>query len=137
VYSFSRAIYRDLKRLLLPVPARPAAERRLLGSCEAALERLVTDPRYFSHPAESLFEEVRCLFPVRDQLMVFELIDVRIAQAMAFISDTERGGARNLLLCRATTRKGKACRRLPLSGSRYCPSHKHLERQADTAPAVA
>ena len=32
------------------------------------------------------------------------------------------------LCCHATTRKGTCCQRVPLPGSKYCPSHKHLER---------
>ena len=31
------------------------------------------------------------------------------------------------LSCHASTRKGTACQRIPLPGSKYCPSHKHLE----------
>jgi hypothetical protein len=37
--------------------------------------------------------------------------------------------------CRAHTRKGTPCRREPLPGRDYCPSHKHLEEPA-TAPAL-
>ena len=33
--------------------------------------------------------------------------------------------------CHATTRKGTACQRVPLPGSKYCPSHKHLEEEFD------
>ena len=29
--------------------------------------------------------------------------------------------------CHASTRRGTACQRVPLPGSKYCPSHKHLE----------
>jgi hypothetical protein len=31
------------------------------------------------------------------------------------------------LSCHASTRKGTACQRIPLPGSKYCPSHKHLD----------
>ena len=31
------------------------------------------------------------------------------------------------LACHASTRKGTPCQRDPLPGSKYCPSHKHLE----------
>ena len=35
----------------------------------------------------------------------------------------------NPLQCRASTRKGTACQRMPLPHNGYCPSHQHL---ADT-----
>ena len=39
----------------------------------------------------------------------------------------ERGSA-DLLRCRATNRKGKACQRVPVTGSDYCPSHRYIEK---------
>jgi hypothetical protein len=30
------------------------------------------------------------------------------------------------LQCRATTRRGTACQRVPLHSNGYCPSHQHL-----------
>jgi hypothetical protein len=30
------------------------------------------------------------------------------------------------LQCRATTRRGTACQRMPLHHNGYCPSHQHL-----------
>ena len=39
------------------------------------------------------------------------------------------------LSCHASTRKGTPCQRVPLPGSKYCPSHKHLEE--DFVAAVA
>jgi hypothetical protein len=137
LYQFSRAIYRDLSRRVLPSPVHPGRGRRqLLDACERTVERLANDPRYFAQPAQSLFSEVRQLFPLRDQLGVYQVIDVRIGQALDFLADeVHRGGAANLLRCRATTRKGRPCQRLPLRGSRYCPSHKPLEHRSGTAAA--
>jgi hypothetical protein len=37
----------------------------------------------------------------------------------------------NPLQCRATTRKGTPCQRMPLPHSRYCPSHQHLTETED------
>ena len=34
--------------------------------------------------------------------------------------------AGNRLECRATTRKGTPCQRMPLPHNGYCPSHQHL-----------
>jgi hypothetical protein len=35
--------------------------------------------------------------------------------------------------CRACTRRGSPCRREPLPGRDYCPSHKHLEEPVEPA----
>ena len=35
------------------------------------------------------------------------------------------------LCCHATTRKGTSCQRVPLPGSKYCPSHKHLDEDLE------
>ena len=34
------------------------------------------------------------------------------------------------LCCHASTRKGTPCQRVPLPGSKYCPSHKHLDEDS-------
>jgi hypothetical protein len=127
MYQFSRAIYRELKPHALSDPSgRARVERTLLTACESTLERLAKDRRYFARPAESLFAEVRGLFPPREQLTAFRIIDARIGDALEYLrAEAEReGDGENLLRCRATTRKGKACRRVPLANSRYCPSHQ-------------
>ncbi len=138
-YRFSRAIYRDLKPSVLSDPAHPGlVERRVLAACERTLERLAKDPRYFARPSRSLFADVRCHFAPQDQLAVYEAIDEHIGAALDFLrEEAERGsGTANLLRCRATTRKGKACQRMPLPLSRYCPSHRHLQPADDTAAAA-
>ena len=49
----------------------------------------------------------------------------------------------NRLECRATTRKGKPCQRMPLPHNGYCPSHQHLaaemeaEAEAETEAVAA
>jgi hypothetical protein len=35
------------------------------------------------------------------------------------------------LQCRATTRKGTPCQRMPLPHNGYCPSHQHLAETED------
>jgi hypothetical protein len=35
------------------------------------------------------------------------------------------------------TRRGTPCRRDPLPGKDYCPSHKHLEEPAELMPIAA
>jgi hypothetical protein len=41
------------------------------------------------------------------------------------------------LQCRATTRKGDACQRVPLPHNGYCPSHQHLADTEDRELAAA
>ena len=35
--------------------------------------------------------------------------------------------------CHASTRRGTPCQRVPLPGSKYCPSHKHLDDDYEVA----
>ena len=44
-------------------------------------------------------------------------------------------GNGNPLQCRATTRKGTSCQRMPLPHNGYCPSHQHLAETEDATPA--
>jgi hypothetical protein len=37
--------------------------------------------------------------------------------------------------CHASTRRGTPCARVPLPGSKYCPSHKHLDEEFEVAAA--
>jgi len=130
MYRFSRAIYRDLQPHLLKDQLRPElGQRLLLSACERTIERLARDHRRFARPAASLFSDVRALFPVSMQLMVYDVIEVHMNNALAYLDEeiAERGSA-DLLRCRATNRKGKACQRVPVTGSDYCPSHRYLEK---------
>jgi hypothetical protein len=43
----------------------------------------------------------------------------------------------NPLQCRATTRKGTPCQRMPLPRNGYCPSHQHLVATEDLPAALA
>jgi hypothetical protein len=44
----------------------------------------------------------------------------------------------NPLQCRASTRKGSPCQRMPLPHNGYCPSHQHLaETEELPAPLAA
>ncbi len=115
------------------VPADGSAStnrQRLLEACEAAMRRLAYDRRYFAHPARSLFGEVRMLFPIQEQDRVFRVIDRNINLAIEHLAQLPGDGVGldgQPSECRAHTRKGTPCRRQPLPGRDYCPSHKHLE----------
>ena len=41
------------------------------------------------------------------------------------------------LQCRASTRKGTPCQRMPLPHNGYCPSHQHLAETEEFEAAVA
>lgn len=130
MYRYSRAIYRDLHPHLLENQLRPElGQRLLLSACERTVERLARDHRRFPRPAAALFADVRALFPVSRQLMVYDIIEAHMNAALEYLDQeiAERGSA-DLLRCRATNRKGKACQRVPVTGSDYCPSHRYLEK---------
>ena len=132
MYQFSRSMYRELAEFVVADPRRGAtgARARLLGSCEAAVERLASDRHYFARPARTLFNDVRILFPLSKQLHAYQVIERHMRLAADYVDLQEREGhslTGEPLACHATTRRGTACQREPLPGSRYCPSHKHLD----------
>jgi hypothetical protein len=138
MYRFSRAIFLEIKDQVDPHPDTVTvaeAKRRVLQSCEATVERLARDPRYFAKPSQSLFHEIRHLFPISQQARVYGVIDTYLQQATVHIrEELERSGDGIASRCRATTRKGKPCQRTPLPDREYCPSHQHLEERPSSLP---
>ena len=135
MYQFSRAIYRALYAELDQGPKTAADRARVLSACEAAMERLATDRHYFARPARTLFNDVRCFFPLSSQRRVLGIIERHMALATHYVDEHARAGVTldgSPLSCHATTRKGTNCQRVPLPGSQYCPSHKHLSEGFDT-----
>jgi hypothetical protein len=140
MYQFSRGIYRELAgEVSGDRPARRAGSRtRLLQACEAAVERVASDRHYFARPARTLFRDVRCLFPMSSQLRVYEVIERHMTLACEYVDRAAEAGVRldgSPLSCHATTRRGTACQRIPLPGSQYCPSHKHLDEDFQVVAA--
>ena len=134
MYQFSRSIYRELVDDLATERLARSCERRaqLLGSCERVVERLATDRHYFARPARTLFHDVRSLFPMDRQLRVYHVIERHMSLAVDYVERHAQAGVTfdgSPLCCHATTRKGSACQRVPLLGSQYCPSHKHLDEE--------
>jgi hypothetical protein len=131
MYQFSRSLYRELAPLVSEDRWGAATHRRsVLQSCEAAFERLGNDRHYFAQPTRKLFNDVRVHFPMKHQRQVYDLIDRFMAIATMYVDLRERDGVSVdgvQLSCHASTRKGTACQRIPLPGSKYCPSHKHLD----------
>jgi hypothetical protein len=132
MFQFSRAVYRELSPLV-EIESHGCdrdPRREILNSCEQAFNRLATDRHYFARPTRSLFNEVRAHFPMTRQMEVYRVIDRYISVASEYVIQREREGLGidgRPLCCHASTRKGTACQRVPLPGSKYCPSHKHLE----------
>jgi enamine deaminase RidA (YjgF/YER057c/UK114 family) len=142
MYQFSRSIYRDLvPRIDTSEGAERtfAAQRQVLEACEATIERLVSDRRYFARPAKTLFSEVREHFALAEQVRVYMVIERHVDRIEEFLDSlpadvTLDGQQRN---CLASTRKGTPCQREPLPGMDYCPSHKHLEETFEVAEVAA
>ena len=134
MYQFSRGIYRELAPEIVEDHACgwPANHERVLRACEAAVERLATDRHYFARPARTLFHDIRAYFPMSMQPRVLRVIERYLACADAFLLSQPQNGFDlygNPRRCRASTRKGRPCQRMPLPHNGYCPSHQHL---ADT-----
>ena len=132
MYQFSRAIYRELAGEVMSGPVASVCERRqrLLRDCETTMERLATDRHYFARPVRTLFNDIRSLFPMSAQLHVYGVIERHVLLAAEYVDTQAREGVTfdgSPLCCHATTRKGTSCQRVPLPGSKYCPSHKHLD----------
>lgn len=138
MYRFSRSIYRELAPQVVEDPRDPtgcANRQRVLDSCEAAIRRLAYDRRYFARPARSLFTEVRVHFLMGDQLRAWTVIERSVSLALTFLEQMPEGLSLDgqPRQCHAHTRKGTPCRRDPLPGRDYCPSHKHLEETFEIA----
>ena len=130
MYQFSRAVYRELSPMVVEDHMSVEARRDLLDACERAFTRLASDRHYFARPARSLFNDIRIHFPMTRQMRVYRVVDRYMSVASEYVARREQEGLTidgNPLCCHASTRKGTACQRVPLPGSKYCPSHKHLE----------
>jgi hypothetical protein len=105
----------------------------VLDACESALERLATDRHYFAKPARTLFCDIRTYFPMSAQQRVLRAVEHYIDLAQRYLIENPLAAHATFTdeppTCRATTRKGSTCQRMPLPHNGYCPSHQHL---ADT-----
>ena len=132
MYQVSRAIYRRLAPRVVEGPGDPGGHRsrqHLLQACEAVITRMARERDYIAHPARTLFAEIRGSFSIRDQLLVYSVVERHVALADEYLSGLPPGATAfgEPRKCRASTRRGTACRREPLPGMAHCPSHKHLE----------
>jgi hypothetical protein len=136
MYQFSRAIYLRLADDILDDEVVPGISNHetVLRACEGAIERLATDRHYFAKPARTLFREIRIYFPMTAQPKACEVVRRYMDAATEYFSRLPQHGYDvngNPLQCRATTRKGTACQRMPLPHNGYCPSHQHLAETED------
>ncbi|MGI8414412.1 MAG: hypothetical protein ACR2LV_11775 [Solirubrobacteraceae bacterium] len=143
MYRFSRAIYRELARDIVEDPHAldpHANHERVLHACEAAIERLATDRHYFAHPARTLFCDIRAYFPMVCQQRVLTVIERYLGCADEFLRRQPQNGYDihgKPLQCRASTRRGTPCQRMPLAHNGYCPSHQHLAETEELDSALA
>ncbi len=132
MYRFSRAIYRELAGDIIEEPRSGrsnANHARVLHACEDAMQRLATDRHYFAHPARTLFHDIRAYLPVRAQARALRVVECYLELADEHLRRRPQNGldvCGNRLHCRASTRKGTPCKRVPLSDNGYCTSHQHL-----------
>jgi hypothetical protein len=139
MFQFSRAIYREIAAEIDSQACGNgrSAHAHVLRACEETMERLASDRHYFAKPARKLFHDIRFAFPVAAQAHVCRVVTAYVSAAEHYLDAQPRAGCDvhgNPLQCRATTRKGTACQRMPLPHNGYCPSHQHL---AETEGLVA
>jgi hypothetical protein len=141
LYHFSRAMYRALADEIVDNSASPSAcetsnHARVLRACEATLERMGTDRYYFARPSRALIRELRPYFTLADQRHMRDVVERYLQaadQALTRQFSTGYDLAGNKLQCRAFTRKGQSCQRMPNPDNGYCPSHQHLAGTAEAA----
>ena len=139
MYQFSRAMYRDLAPDVDP-SAAPEAHHLVLQACERTIERLANDRHYFARPVRTLFTDIRVHFPMAAQARVWTVVERHIGAAERWLDELPATGLDvngEPLRCRATTRRGTACQRMPLPHNGYCPSHQHLAETEELDRRVA
>lgn len=140
MYQYSRSLYRELAADVIPGRGENVAETRsrFLRACESSMERLALDRHYFAKPVKTLFRDVRHFFPISKQMRVYRTCAGTMTLAKEYVDSQLRDGVTfdgSPVCCHASTRRGTACQRVPLPGTKYCPSHKHLEEELEVAAA--
>ena len=140
MYQFSRSMYRELAPEVMADRGEDVCitRQRFLRACESSMERLATDRHYFARPVRTLFRDVRNYFPISQQVHVYNVVERHVRLAVEYVDSQARAGVTfdgSPLCCHASTRRGTPCQRVPLPGSKYCPSHKHLEEDFEVVAA--
>ena len=87
----------------------------------------------------TLFNDVRHFFPIGEQLRVYRVCERTMRWRPSSSTASCATGVTfdgSPVCCHASTRRGTACQRVPLPGSKYCPSHKHLDEEFEVAAAA-
>ena len=129
MYQFSRSLYRELASDVVSTRGE-----------DVVVARQWFLQRYFAKPVKTLFRDVRHFFPMTDQMRVYRACERHMTEATEYVDSQLRTGVTfdgSPVCCHASTRRGTACQRMPLPGTRYCPSHKHLDDEYDVAAAAA
>jgi hypothetical protein len=138
MYQFSRSLYRELAQEVVAGRGEDVTATRMefLRACESSMERLALDRHYFAKPVRTLFNDVRHYFAMTDQMRVYRMCEKHMELAVEYVDSQLREGVTfdgSPACCHASTRRGTACQRVPLPGSKYCPSHKHLDDDFEVA----
>jgi hypothetical protein len=138
MYQFSRSLYRELAQDVISGRGEDVAATRMefLRACESSMERLALDRHYFAKPVRTLFNDVRHYFAMNEQMRVYRMCEKHMELAVEYVDSQLREGVTfdgSPACCHASTRRGTACQRVPLPGSKYCPSHKHLDDDFEVA----
>ena len=138
MYQFSRAIYRELApQILAPPPGARASSQpraraaRLRGGRSRAWRPIATTSRTRAHAVlrhSQLLPDERAgaRLPGRHPLHRLRPALPRREPGRGYTAVSGEPPQ-----CRATTRKGSACQRVPLPHNGYCPSHQHLAETED------
>lgn len=136
MFQFSRAIYRELQH---DITGGARGHAAVVRSCEQNMERLVNDRHYFARPARTLYHDLRPWFALPAHPRVWQVVQRYVAAAELALDQMPLGldatGAP--LQCRATTRRGTPCQRMPLAHNGWCPSHQHLAETEELEIAAA
>ena len=145
MYQFSRAIYRELAPHLLAPKAGVTANANHEHRPAAPVRR--SSSGWPSNASTSRAPSARCsaisahCFPMSEQGHVHHVVARYIGLAQQFLIENPLAGYASICgeppQCRATTRKGAACQRVPLPHNGYCPSHQHLADTEDRELAAA
>ena len=132
MYRFSRSIYRELAPDILedkPGQCGPCNHERVLRACEDAVHRLATDWHYFAQADEDAVQRHPGLLPdvgAGARLPGRRPLPDFAKEYFATMPLSGYDIEGNRIECRATTRRGTPCQRMPLPQNGYCPSHQHL-----------
>ena len=139
MYRFSRAIYRELAGEIIEDSHQGRSRQPRASSARAVRPRSSGwQPTVITSRGrrERLFCDIRMYFPMSAQRRVYAVVERYLAFADEFLRNQPQNGFDiygNPMQCRASTRKGTPCQRMPLPHNGYCPSHQHLAETEDLA----